>query len=105
MYDCQLLEKWPHLQYLDLSLENVHVHVGTWKVYALYYNVPLLSLSPFLLCPLCIPLPQDEAYARQLQFELDGGGEVTVPLSGNPVTEIVSDYRVFLLPSTLVQGK
>ena len=43
--------------------------------------------------------PQDEEYARQLQCELDAmsyepdrGGEVTVPLHQEPVTERVSDY-------------
>ena len=43
-------------------------------------------------------LPQDEEYARQLQRELDAmsdepnrGGEVTVPLHQEPVTERVSD--------------
>ena len=42
--------------------------------------------------------PQDEEYARQLQRELDAmsyepdrGGEVTVSLHGQPVTERVSD--------------
>ena len=43
--------------------------------------------------------PQDEEYARQLQRELyamsyepDRGGEVTVPLHQEVVTERVSDY-------------
>ena len=43
--------------------------------------------------------PQDEEYAHQLQSELyaisdepNRGGEVTVPLHREPVTEGVSDY-------------
>ena len=59
--------------------------------------VAVTDLSTMPLLP-----PQDEEYARQLQRELytildepDRGGEVTVPLHREPVTEGVSDYMEY----------
>ena len=62
---------------------TLHVHVDLW-------TVSVLSTTPLL-------PPQDEEYARQLQFELDmmsdvqdRGREMTDPLQGEPVADRVS---------------
>ena len=59
--------------------------------------VAVTDLSTMPLLP-----PQDEEYARQLQRELDAmsdepdrGGEVTVPLHPEPVTERVSEWSIY----------